>query len=68
MLHKEVYAWFTVIFPQYTDKIKEMLPCGRNTIRVKLLDQTEFVFHYESLNNWQLETVDSFVARTLKGE
>lgn len=68
MLHKDVYAWFTVIFPQYTDKIKEMFPCGKNTVRIRLLDQSEFVFHYESLTNWQFETVDSFIARTLKGE
>lgn len=68
MLHKDVYVWFTVIFPQYVDKVKETFPCGKNTIRVKLLDQTELVFYYESLADWRLETVDSFIARIRKGE
>lgn len=68
MLHKDVYVWFTVIFPQYVDKVKETFPCGKNTVRIKLLDQTELVFYYESLADWRLETVDSFIARIRKGE
>ena len=68
MLHKDVYVWFTVVFPQYVDKVKETFPCGKNTVRIKLLDQTELVFYYESLADWRLETVDSFIARIRKGE
>lgn len=67
MLHKDVYVWFTVIFPQYTDKIKESFPCGKNAVRLRLLDQTEFVFTYEGPKDWRLETVDSFIKR-VKGE
>lgn len=66
MPHKDVYVWFTVIFPQYTGKIKESFPCGKNTIRIKLLDQSEYVFNYETPTHWWLETVDSFIER-LKG-
>ena len=68
MLHKDVYVWFTAIFPQYADKIKETFPCGKNTVRVRLHDQSEFVFNYENPTDWRLETIDSFIARTLKGE
>ena len=68
MLHKDVYVWFTVIFPQYADKVKEALPCGKNTVRVKLSDQTELVFYYTSPSEWRLETLDSFIARMPKGE
>lgn len=67
MQHKDVYVWFTVIFPQYIDKIKETFPCGKNAVRIRLLDQTELVFSYETLTDWRLETADSFIKR-LKGE
>lgn len=66
MLHKDVYGWFAVIFPQYTSKVETYFPCGKNCIRVRLRDHQEFVFTYESLTDWSLDTVDSFIRR-LKG-
>lgn len=67
MIHKEVYYWFTVHFPQFTRNIIGWFPNGKNSIRVRQSDYKDFIFTYNGKNDWCFETVDSFIARSRGG-
>lgn len=68
MMHLEVMEWFERYFPDYGGKrIAEWFPNGYNSIRIRQLNNSEFIFTYHGSNNWRFETVDSFLNKS-KGE
>lgn len=67
MVHKDVYAKFARIFPDFASQAELYFPNGKNCIRVRVVGGKEMVFAYHSDKDWSLETVDRFVKR-LKGE
>lgn len=42
-------------------KCYEWFPNGKNSIRVVLTDKNILIFHFESYNNWKIETMPSFL-------
>ena len=61
MFHKDVLKNFKDIFPQCSGQIAMWFPSGKNRIRVRLVNDHEFVFTYNNEKDWCLETVDSFI-------
>lgn len=67
MSHLIVYDYFRKLFPQFIEHIGEWFPNGKNSVRIRLLDNRDLIFTYKGPKDWRLETVDSFIKR-LKGE
>lgn len=40
---------------------QEWFPNGRNSVRVILTNKQTLIFRYEDSENWQIETVNSFL-------
>ena len=66
MTHKDIYKWFKHIFPQYSERLKEWFPNGKDSIRIRLETGRDFVFTYHNREDWRFETVDSFI-KQMKG-
>lgn len=67
MTHRKVYEWFESYFPQFSKQVTEYFPNGRHSIRVRTSCKKDFIFTFNSVNDWSFETVDSFIKR-MKGE
>lgn len=62
MIHKDVYKFFKMYFPSYTDNnVDVWFPNGKDSIRVREKNGFEFIFTYHDKNNWKLETINSFL-------
>lgn len=60
--HKEIFKWFGLYFPDYSgNKAKVWFPNGKNSIRVRQLNNQEFVFTFHDHKNWKFETIESFL-------
>lgn len=69
MVHTDVYKWFALYFPDYAgDKVDKWFPNGKNSIRVRQTNGQEFIFTYNSQNDWRLETVNSFLSSAKGGK
>lgn len=68
MVHREVLSQFQTHFPQYKKNIDCWFPNGKDRVRVRLRNRTELVFTFHDEKDWRLETVASFIDRTMKGE
>lgn len=67
MNHHEIVRKFQELFEIADEEIKVWFQNGKNSIRVRDLEQKEFIFTYENDNNWCLESQGHFLNR-LKGE
>lgn len=62
MLHKQIYNWFELYFPDYSgEKVVTWFPNGKDSIRVRHENGQEFIFTYHGIQDWKLETVESFI-------
>lgn len=66
MVHKNVYAIYEKMMPFYASQTKEYFPCGKDTIRVRLQSNQEFIFSYEKDNSWFFETLNHYLKK-MKG-
>lgn len=66
MIHEEVFKIFINYFPQYDRSIVSWFSNGKNSIRIRLHDFSEFVFTFNGKKDWYFETVDSHIRR-MKG-
>ena len=67
MRHHIVFKVFRETLPQFADNAAIWFPNGKNSIRVRETDGSEYVFTLaESEKEWQFETVSNFIRR-LKG-
>lgn len=66
MKHVEVYEKLKEMFPKYVLYSEDWFPNGKNSVRVRIKDGSDFIFTYRSFNDWCLETVDSYI-RKMKG-
>lgn len=66
MKHEDVYKQFIKQFPEIAKVIKEWFPNGRNSVRVRLKNGSDFIFTFFTLNDWCYETLDSYI-RKMKG-
>lgn len=70
MTHNEVYKNFPFGFVNFNEEdVDVYFPCGRNTIRIRLKNQREYIFTFNTNKDWSIETVKSFIRRmSTKGD
>ncbi len=61
MSHIDIYKHFKTLFPEKVEKSVEYFPNGKNSIRVRYLDKSELIFTLNSISDWKLETIKSFL-------
>lgn len=68
MSHDIILGYFRKCIPQCSKptKIKEWFPNGKNSIRIRFNDDSDYIFTYYGDGVWCFETVDCFIMR-LKG-
>lgn len=67
MKHEEVYKQFRKLFPEIAAHVGDWFPNGRNSVRIRIRQGTDFIFNYRDNYTWNLETVDSYINRIKKG-
>lgn len=74
MTHKQIFEKFKEMFPIYIHDGLVWFMNGRNSIRIRGVDTFHFdkqdvVFTINNKGNeWRLESLDNYMARTMKGE
>lgn len=66
MNHKSIYEAFKVKLPKYADAVVTWFPNGKGSVRVRLIDNKEYVFSFNSDKDWIFETADSHLKRMKK--
>lgn len=67
MTHNKVYEQFKKLLPVYAKHTMEWFPNGLNSIRIRQMDERDFIFSIEEdLNGIRFETKDAFLER-IKG-
>ena len=64
MEHSDVFAMFQSKF-EHVDVI-HWFPNGKDSVRVRTIDDVDMVFTYHSASDWKLESIDSYLL-SLKG-
>lgn len=66
---KDVLARFNDVCREFEmlEHLKEWFPNGRNSIRVRLDTGKEFIFTYNSSDDWKIESVGSFLKGLNRG-
>ena len=67
MTHVEVYKQFNKKFPEITKEVEDWFPNGKNSVRVRIKNGSDFVFTYNNWTDWCFETVDSFIKKLRGG-
>ncbi len=60
MRHVDVHEMFTRLFPMYSAGKYTWYPNGRNTIRIKIIENIEFIFTYHNNRCWSFETLPMY--------
>lgn len=63
MPHDEVLGHFLKLMHAPRGDVHEWWPAGKNQVRVLMKFQTEYVFCYNNLKDWRLETITAFCNR-----
>lgn len=66
MSHEKVYMYFKTYLPKISEVVKEWFPNGKNSIRVRTSNRTDFIFTFYNPDDWCFETLDSYI-RKMKG-
>lgn len=66
MTQVEVYEIFKMMFCEYHRQTVERFQNGKNSIRVRLNNGSDFIFTFNSHEDWCFESLDSHIRR-LKG-
>ena len=66
MSHRAVYELFRKTFPVYSECVVSWGPIGRNSVKVRLQDNADFVFSYLNDREWQFETIEHFNKNNLE--
>ena len=66
MSHEKIYLTFKQLYPSIEAGIVEWFPNGKDSIRVRNIVGSDFIFTYHGPTDWCYETLDSFI-RKLKG-
>lgn len=67
MFHTVVYDIFKDIFPEVAANSREWFPNGKNSVRVRSNNGSDFVFTYHGKDNWCYETVESYINKLRGG-
>lgn len=60
MSHIDVVRKFVEIVRINEDYIKDWIPNGRCSVRIRLKDRSELIFTFQDQKRWRLETIESF--------
>ena len=64
MLHPKILEKFELLFPSYGAILKEYIPNGKGSIRLKFNNLIgEYVFTYKDAWTWSFETRSNFMNR-----
>lgn len=66
MIHTKVYEQFEKQFPQYSEYVDTWFPNGKNSVRVRIKDGSDFIFTYNNWTDWCFETVESYIKKMRK--
>lgn len=66
MLHTKVYGYFKDYLPAQAEKADVYFPNGKNSIRIRNKDGSEFIFTCLSPKDWCYETLNIYIKR-MKG-
>lgn len=66
MKQEEVYKKFKSHFPEYDKHVEEWFPNGKNSVRVRLISGSDFIFTYNDWFDWSFETIESYI-RKMRG-
>lgn len=66
MNHEEIFECFKSNFPGDHFYVVEWFPNGKNSIRIRRINDRDYVFTYNGQHDWCYETVESFI-RKMKG-
>lgn len=61
MIHSELFKKFAAVFPVWANDTKEWFPNGKNSIRIRLKTEKEYIFSSENEDAWRFETISSFL-------
>lgn len=61
MTQKEIYKLLVLNYPHYSKYVDRWFPNGKNSIRIRQINQQEFIFTYNDKKDWKFETLDSFL-------
>lgn len=61
MSHTEVLEYFKAYFPQFAEHISIWFQNGKNSIRVRQTNNSEYIFTYNGKDEWKLETIANFM-------
>ena len=64
--HKTVFAIFSEYFPKYVEESEKWFPNGKNSVRIRMKNKTEFIFTFENSRNWSFMTLDEYIKK-MKG-
>ena len=67
MTHPQILNQFKEFFPDTMPFVATWFPNGKNSIRLRLVDGSEYVFTFKNSNVFRFETLDSFL-EGVKGE
>ena len=67
-MHSEVYEIFRMMFPKIADNTQTWFPNGKHSVRIRTKNGEEFIFTYDSKNDWVLETSKRYVRRIKQKE
>lgn len=67
MTHHQVLEQFKEYFPNLMDRVEKWYPNGKNSIRLHLLDGSEYVFTFVDKSTFRFETFSYFL-ESMKGE
>lgn len=67
MSHYDIYMKLNVVFTDVYNVTEDWAPIDKNSIRLSLISGEEMIFSYRGVNNWSLETVDSYFERIGNG-
>lgn len=66
MSHNEVYRAFCSLMPHYEENVEVWFLNGKNSIRIRMNDKSEYVFTISNDGSWRFETLKNFL-KELKG-
>jgi len=63
MTHRTILEQFNLYFPQFSREVESWSPHGKNTIRIRSISRREYIYKFNGMDDWSLETIDSFINR-----
>lgn len=67
MVASQIFEIFKTVLPTFGERTTLWFPNGKNGIRIRIDDGREFIFTYDSKDDWSFETVDRYIKKLRGG-